>query len=522
MENSEQINNKFNKKKTKSKKGLLISALVILILIVVLVLIYFMIFTKPQFVFGKAIDKIFTTKKEETESIKLDYKIKADIDTNNKNIEEYTKEIEKYSLKFGAQIDVNSKQEIVDVGLDYNGKEEVNAEIYYNSEDMYLYLNGLFDKYIEAELSEEQKESLEEIFEMVEIEKQKKSMKIEKILRGEIKSQIKEKGEFEKTKETRIIDGKEEKFNKYTLELSQESLIDILSNIILNLSENKEFLEFFEDDTFENNLKKAGELLQKENKEIDKFDINIKINIYTKGMLNKFAGVDIETNFNYNSQNMKIGLELTKKEENLYSYSLRFNTKGVNTEVISGKVDIQKEKDSKNEQKGKMIVTAELAKFIAQIEVKLEIDYSVEYNGGIDKIDISNSVKINEITEEEKKSIIEKIKSKQLIGNLVASKDNEVISKAQKSTFQTEVSIIKEQLEITKAAKLIENNGILLNDYSSITVGSLTNVDAKIRDKYTNKLVVDKDGNLCYNLENVTLEEKTWLEEIGIKASSKE
>ena len=62
----------------------------------------------------------------------------------------------------------------------------------------------------------------------------------------------------------------------------------------------------------------------------------------------------------------------------------------------------------------------------------------------------------------------------------------------------TPTTLSAEQLEITKAAKLIENNGILLNDYSSITVGSLTNVDAKIRDKYTNKLVVDKDGEKIY------------------------
>ena len=90
-----------------------------------------------------------------------------------------------------------------------------------------------------------------------------------------------------------------------------------------------------------------------------------------------------------------------------------------------------------------------------------------------------------------------------------------LFEKGEKAAFQTEASTVKEQLEMAKALKVIENDGKLLNDYSGITM-DLTDLDTKTKNKYANKIVVAKNGDICYNPANVTDQEKAWLEEIGI------
>ena len=93
-----------------------------------------------------------------------------------------------------------------------------------------------------------------------------------------------------------------------------------------------------------------------------------------------------------------------------------------------------------------------------------------------------------------------------------------LFEKGEKAAFQTEASTVKEQLEMAKALKVMENGGKLLDDYSGITFDDLTDLDEKTIGKYENKIVVAKNGDICYNPANVTDQEKTWLEEIGIKA----
>ena len=95
--------------------------------------------------------------------------------------------------------------------------------------------------------------------------------------------------------------------------------------------------------------------------------------------------------------------------------------------------------------------------------------------------------------------------------------EDELLSKAEKSLFQTSAMSVRERLELEKAERVMYNGGKTLDDYSVIKVENISGLDTKIKNEFKDKIVVDKDGNICYDSANVTDEEKGWLEEIGIK-----
>lgn len=88
---------------------------------------------------------------------------------------------------------------------------------------------------------------------------------------------------------------------------------------------------------------------------------------------------------------------------------------------------------------------------------------------------------------------------------------------AKKSSYQTEVRIIQEQLETVKAKIVAENKGMVPSDFE-ITMSNL-GLSSKLEEKYENKLIISNAGVLYYNPETVeNAEERAWLEEIGIYA----
>ena len=416
METIKQVEEEFNEKKTTKKKGLVTGGIIVAAIIVALALIYFLIITNPKFIFSKAIDKILTVDSKKYESVKVDTKIKADVDLENATYQANLSEIEKYTLKAGIQMDAGKKQEIIDLGLEYDNQEVIDAQLYYNEGEVYAYFEGLFDKYIKIDMDEEAKAELDEIFESATSEENlKDAEKAIKIMRDELKTQIKENGKFESKKDEIEIGDEEVKVTKLTLTISEKQLYKIAENMLSNLRDNDEFLDCFEESP-KDLLKEAKDKikdLEGNNKN------NIKISLYTKGLLkNKIVAVNFEA---YSEdENSTIVASITKEnedeDENVYAYKVTTKTSGTKIDLLKGKVEIEKGKDTKKEQSGKVIITSEVIRLGS---AKLEIDYSVETNSGIDKINTKNSVNMKDITEADIQSIMTKLMQKPLISELI-------------------------------------------------------------------------------------------------------
>ena len=80
METIKQVEEEFNAKKTTKKKGWMIGAIIAAVTIIALLIICFLVFTSPKYIFGKAIDAFFNVESENYETLKMDTKIKADVD----------------------------------------------------------------------------------------------------------------------------------------------------------------------------------------------------------------------------------------------------------------------------------------------------------------------------------------------------------------------------------------------------------------------------------------------------------
>jgi len=413
MKTIEQIDENFNVKKPK-KKGLIIGAIVAVVIIAAIIVAYFLTLGNPKFVFGKAIDKLFAIDTQNYDSIKFDTEIKASVEAEDATYQEYLEELEKLTIKAGAQLDVSEKSEIVNLGLDYDKESVIDAQVYYNNGDMYTYFDGLFDEYIQIEMDDEAQEQMNQIFESaISEEELEKSADAIKIFKDELKTQINEYGKFEKKKDKIDIGKEEEKVTKWTLTLTEKQLYNVLSKTFSNLAKNDEFIDCFEEDDIEDILKEAAESIK--NTDADSKD-NLKISIYTKGLLNKLVAVDGAIYSDL--EEMTITASVVKEDNGIYAYKLYEKMSGEKTDLLNGKVEIEKDKDSKEEQSGKIKITGNVYELGS---AELEIDYSIKYNQGIDKVNVKNSVNIDDLTEEDVNGIMEKLMERPLIGDLISS-----------------------------------------------------------------------------------------------------
>ncbi len=442
MEPIEQFNENFDVKKPK-KKGLIIGGIVAAVIIVALVLVYFLVFTNPKFIFNKAIDKLLAIDSEQYDSVKINTEIKASVEAEDTTYEAQLAEVEKYKVKFGAQMDFKDKKEIVDLGLAYDNQSVIDAQLYYNDGEMYTYLEGLFDKYIQIDMDEETKNQMDEIFEIATSEEDiEDSKKAVAILKDELKAQINEKGEFEKTKETIDVGDDEEKVTKTTLKLSQKELYSVAADMCLNLADNDEFIDYLGEADLAKALEEVAEMIKNEEANNKNY---VKISLYTKGLLNnKLVAVDVEIYSAVDSSTAVVSI--VKEDEGVFSYKISAKGSGIKMDLVNGKVEIEKDKDSKEQQAGKAIITAEV---IETGSAKLEIDYSVEFNNGIDKIDTTNSVNINNLTETDALAIATKLMERPVIGDLIKER-NSLYEQSQEAADEIEKAQIYEAISLAK------------------------------------------------------------------------
>ncbi len=416
METIEQVNEDFNVKKPK-RKGLIISLIIVAVIIIALLLVYFLIFAKPEFIFNSAIDKLFAIEEETYDSIKVNSKVKVSIEAKDTSIQEQLSELEKYTFNLNTQLNIKEKDAALGLGVEYDNDEVVNANIYYNNEELYAYLNGLFDKYIQIDMPQEAKDSLKTAFESFDIsdEQKEKNKKAIEIIRDELKNQIKEEGTFEKEKVTIDLNDKETKVNKSMLVLTEKALLNVLENMCGNLADNDEFI-----DCFEESPKDALSQISDELKNTDtESEYKITISIYTKGLLNKFVGAEVEIDIPEEDQ--KVTVTMLQEDEEVYSFNVEMKTTSGKVDLIKGTIETQTETDNKDEQKGKTTLTMEIAEVGT---AKIELDYSSEFNKGIDGVDLNNVVNMNDLTEQDMQGIMEKLMERPLIGEIIESQMN--------------------------------------------------------------------------------------------------
>lgn len=435
------------------RKNKLLYILIPIIIILVALLggfIYLKLNSSPKKIFTKTISKVFETldlKQEKYNTLKSKVELSGSIESNEENeeIEEINAILEDSKIILNSEVDIQNLLVNQNIEVVYNSESFINANMLLQDEKIYIALKDWLDKYIEIPLEED------DVSEIKNFTNDLETLDLN-LLVDVIKEEfIKKLQEQEYTKESTnlYLDGKETKVTKSSLKLSEEQIVTFIKELLENLKQNENFknaLGTYKEEIIES----IDEIL--ENVPTEDFDEDTKIcfSIYTKGLFNKIVAVDftVET-----SEEVTAGTEFIKRSEEKYELNIYENDEETRTELI--KVIIDNKKENKN--KGTMLISItsgeETIEFTYKYEVKNEETifelstniedtsltvsgntikkdnsyngnftvlvktseygtiefnclYNLEYNAKIEKVDVSNSTTIDEISEEDMQTLM--------------------------------------------------------------------------------------------------------------------
>lgn len=352
-----------NKKETptkKSNKGLVAVLAIIVIAILVGVGYYFLRPTSPKDVFVGGINSAFESSEkqlaEEVKKINTTVTLSGNIESSDEEINQVAKYINEGKMSYNVQLDKETKKILLSANIDYKNENLLSGKLYYanGDENVYLYVQDLFDKYFkfnlkEAVKNEDDLSSIQNMFngDVSTTVGKIDSKKVATILKDTIVSNLKDEY-FTKEK----VDG----LTKNTMKLTITELKQIIKNITTSLKDNQEFLNCFEK---KEEIKEGLEDLLKEINEADTNEgiSNIEVSIYTKGMKNEVEKFEIK-------------LTNSKSEQ-----------------MIMNMVETEK---------GKFVIDADIPEVG---KVKLNIEVKNDTNTDIENVNVSDSVEINNMSQ---------------------------------------------------------------------------------------------------------------------------
>lgn len=377
----------------KRKKGLILGIIILILIIAILGGGYFWYNTtsKASNIYlnqiYSAIDSI--SAENEYETLDTTLLLSGNIETEDKEIKEIAQYINEAKITFNVQADYKAKTETINLGLNYQNEDLLKAQVYYaeGDDNLYLYVNDLFDKYFKINLKEleqngELTSEMQDLFadnkltlgQKINMEKSKK------ILKNEIKLQLSE-SYFSQEKVDDTV--------KSTMKLTASQLKNILTQVCNNLQNNQEFLDCYENP---NEIKETlSEYVTTINEETEYDALNIEMAIYTKGIFVKEL-VKVEVNV-YDESNNKVTVTVNKIDDENYEYS--FTTISVEDDMnynITGTLKLEEI----SENNGKCIITMNVPE-VGTITLNLEAN--VIENETITSVDVSNNVDINNLTD---------------------------------------------------------------------------------------------------------------------------
>lgn len=282
-------------KKKKSKKPIII-ILVILLAIIIGVFVFLFVFNK------KSAKDIFVDSFEKftSQTLNSDYKKKQSLNQNVKfkisgtGTNDAMAILNDISMKNNLAIDTTAKKMDEEITLNYEGSDVLSMGIYLRDNNMYIGLNGLYDKYIEIPMTETQSIDMSKIDNKV----------MEESLNEAFEKSLDDKYFTKSTKEI-SIDGDTKKVNAYTLKIDKNNIKEIAKNFIDSLANNKEFMKMIssafgmDSDEFKQSINEIdySQLV---------VDSPISITIYTKGITNSYVGIEFSVENKENSTSIQI------------------------------------------------------------------------------------------------------------------------------------------------------------------------------------------------------------------------
>jgi len=437
----------------KNKLLLILIPIIVILLVLGGTFAYLKLNNTPKKIFQMAISKTFNAIKEKQKdynSAKERVELSANIESEDESIKQINDILQDSKIILESEADI--KNMVINGNLEaiYNNENIINAGLYMQDKKIYIALGDWFSKYIEIPEENYDFSEFEEMFE--EILTVDKTLLLETIKQELIN--VVAKQDFLQETVILNLDGKDAKVTKSSLTLNNEQAQNLIKELLTNLKNNVNFQNAFgayKDEIIEN----INESIDNMVVENETADSTIKISIYTKGFINEFVGVDFIV---YEGQEEKGGIAFVKKNKTSYEgyayennnekreFILRIigeenNGQGTITILIPND---EKEieiicKHQKNNNQTSYEITSEIEEAKLKISgsvikegtkysgnaiitieeqeygtLNLSCLYNTEYNAPIEKKDVSNSVTIDNMTEEEEQELVTNIQKSKL------------------------------------------------------------------------------------------------------------
>lgn len=313
-------------------------------------------------------------------------KVEANI---SKEYEEITNILNNLDLQFSGNVDSKNSLANITLNAKYKKEQLIDVKTYYENNNLYLLLDGLYDKYLKVD-TDSSKTKL--VPSKTELDPNDFKIIANSLSKASIK--VFEKQKFVRSEESITINGKsQDVYNNY-LNLDGNGYKALYKDLLTILGKDTEFVTALE------KISGAKFNADKEIESINNKEIKAtyKFNFYTtKNMLNpKLVSLRMETT----EENVTSSINIDKVSDD--EMIIAINSNGM---VMSCTV---KKNDS--------VFNMNLSVNAMGATIKLELSTNFEKINEFTKVDVSSSKKLEELTEQETQAITEKLqKNKGLV-----------------------------------------------------------------------------------------------------------
>ena len=385
MENNEIVSFEKNKKRSKL---LLILLSVVLLLIASVVIIYFYINSNPLLAIkynANKLTKNITEEIEQQEKIKKisgNLEIDYNIESNDETLKEMIDAFNGISVSANYKMDTENKILQTELKTTYKNEKLIDANIYMQDKQSFVQLPGVFDKYINIDLSED----YDDIFNNTKNTKESKTIvkSVNKAFQKSLKKEY-----LKSENKTITIDDKKTKTTKISMELNDEKISKISKDFLTTLKDDQEFIKASNSISENKNTKEEIEDLIDEISFDNQSNTTMTLSIYCKGLLKEVVRYEVELKQDEETYNIII----TKQKD---KYDIKIKQEDV---IISkGTIAINK--------KEKISIKVSI---IGLGNATINITNKEEKNPTINKKEINDSIKYEDLTEKQMQDITTKL-----------------------------------------------------------------------------------------------------------------
>lgn len=304
-------------------------------------------------------------------------------DKSNTDLNDLFDMITNLQIGINGQIDNKNNINNINISSKYKDDKLIDAKIYTENNKMYVKSEQLYNKFIYLDEIEDLTNKFKDEVQISDINELMKSL-VNAVTKNLDSTKL------ETGKENITVDNKNIDANKYKITLKGKEINDFIANILTSLKNDQKFTNIIKKidkdalNTIDDMIKDVKE--QEENQ-----NTTYEISFYTKNDALNEDLISIRQTINVENKTLYLNIDL--HDENTYLINMKMDDVDLSIKLVANN----------------KIFNFDLNTEVEGIKLNLSMNFNYEEISAITKEDISNSVKMDELTEEDSMTINQNI-----------------------------------------------------------------------------------------------------------------